>query len=498
MMTWAPCPHGVRTRGKKTPSEVPEPTSQNQKNAKDPPASAFPVETMVSASDEAATKERRPSATPASPGTNETDRTQEQRQPTEGEQAGETESDATDEVIDLDDSTEAIPVQTASSSQDAKLLVPAPSDQPTPRHLSPGKAAASRQQAGKKRPAPTPPLGEAEDQENPSESPSSTTNTDVGGEGGHPCGRPLVPPSKDTAVKTTVNPCLEEAKRRSRWASSPPAVSAALPQGVDPESQSAASSSQTRPPCGYDKGVMVAPTPPVTARPKMQGPVAVKSKAVKPTVHPQERASEQGMIDAIQSRLHTPPPPDAGLMSIAAARPTATAATNPQMPVIATDDTGVHTSTKEEAPTTEIFLEEADDQSGPVDADITHLAEQRAMHTVLRYQTLAVKYINKTSSASTEVPTTLPPVAPPVSLYANLPQEWPLACLSVQLRHIGVLLRVTLCRRVAELNFRGVDFRRLPREVMRSITYDFNNIHWWRVSQAACVTLRVPQTRLER
>ena len=48
--------------------------------------------------------------------------------------------------------------------------------------------------------------------------------------------------------------------------------------------------------------------------------------------------------------------------------------------------------------------------------------------------------------------------------------------LSVQLRHIGVLLRVTLYRRVAELIFRGVDFRQLPREVMRNICYDFNNI----------------------
>ena len=67
-------------------------------------------------------------------------------------------------------------------------------------------------------------------------------------------------------------------------------------------------------------------------------------------------------------------------------------------------------------------------------------------------------------------------MAPPVSLYANLPQEWPLARLSVQLRHIGVLLRVTLYRRAAELNFRGVDFRHLPREVMRSICYDFNHI----------------------
>ena len=67
-------------------------------------------------------------------------------------------------------------------------------------------------------------------------------------------------------------------------------------------------------------------------------------------------------------------------------------------------------------------------------------------------------------------------MAPPVSLYANLPQEWPLARLSVQLRHIGVLLRVTRDRRAAELNFRGVDFQHPPREVMRSICHDFNHI----------------------
>ena len=36
-----------------------------------------------------------------------------------------------------------------------------------------------------------------------------------------------------------------------------------------------------------------------------------------------------------------------------------------------------------------------------------------------------------------------------------LPQEWPLARLSAQLRHVGVLLRVTLYRRLAELSFRG-------------------------------------------
>ena len=60
-----------------------------------------------------------------------------------------------------------------------------------------------------------------------------------------------------------------------------------------------------------------------------------------------------------------------------------------------------------------------------------------------------------------------PPVAPPTSLYANLPSEWPLARISVWMRHISVLLRVTLYRRLAELSFRGVDFTKLPREVVR-------------------------------
>ena len=64
----------------------------------------------------------------------------------------------------------------------------------------------------------------------------------------------------------------------------------------------------------------------------------------------------------------------------------------------------------------------------------------------------------------------------PLSLYANLPQEWPLARLSVQLRHIGVLLRVTLYRRLAELGFRGVDFCQLPREVMKDICQDFDSV----------------------
>ena len=69
-----------------------------------------------------------------------------------------------------------------------------------------------------------------------------------------------------------------------------------------------------------------------------------------------------------------------------------------------------------------------------------------------------------------------PPIAPPTSLYANLPTEWPLARISVWMRHISVLLRVTLYRRLAELSFRGVDFTKLPTEVVKYTRKDFDNV----------------------
>ena len=69
-----------------------------------------------------------------------------------------------------------------------------------------------------------------------------------------------------------------------------------------------------------------------------------------------------------------------------------------------------------------------------------------------------------------------PPLAPPVAVYANLPIEWPLARISVCMRHVSVLLRVTLNRRLAELSFRGVDFQHLPREVVRYTKVDFDTV----------------------
>ena len=80
------------------------------------------------------------------------------------------------------------------------------------------------------------------------------------------------------------------------------------------------------------------------------------------------------------------------LLSIAAERPTAAAVVNPKMPTAAKSGSRAHIPKKDEAPTTEIFLEETDDQAGTVDADVTDLAEQRAMHTVLRYQMQALRH----------------------------------------------------------------------------------------------------------
>ena len=73
----------------------------------------------------------------------------------------------------------------------------------------------SQQQVGTKRPAPSTPIDEAEDQRKPFESTRTATHTDHEVESGHPCGCPLVP----LAENNPVSPPIEEAKRRSRWAS---------------------------------------------------------------------------------------------------------------------------------------------------------------------------------------------------------------------------------------------------------------------------------------
>ena len=484
------------------PSEIPEPASQGQATesptspimigsteeeqvgsetnaaeaSEEPSAAASPIETVASASDNDAAQAKRTAPTMTSPAATSAAKAAERRDLTEGAQAGETESSTTDEILDLEASTEAFQTHTASSSNDPNTMMAsqtAPHDQPPPRPLPAGRETAVIKEADETKPPVSPvPPGCTEGRRDTSVRARTTGKAQLEGNSGHPCDCPSVPPAKASST----NLPLGEEKRRNRWATSSPTVSVAPPQGVDPAARSDDSpASPTSPAHPGSKGAVEAPAPQATARPTPQGPLAVKSKAAKPAAVSQERAPEQGLLDALQSRLHTPPTPATGLLSIAAARPPTTGAANPQMPAATTEDPGTRTSTKEEVATQEIYLQEADDQSGPVDADITQLAEESSMHMVFRYQMLSIERIAQASPHTAELPTTLPPV-PPVSLYADLPQEWPLARLSVQLRHIGVLLRVTLFRRAAELNFRGVPFRHIPREVLKSICHDFNHI----------------------
>ena len=138
----------------------------------------------------------------------------------------------------------------------------------------------------------------------------------------------------------------------------------------------------------------------------------------------------------------------------------------------------------------EIALSEEGDHTGLAEADLTEQSEQRAMQELYRFQkhSMLAAQTGDVVSASAQTQLTATAAvhvaqdaqatlaAPPVALYANLPTEWPLARISVYTRHIGVLLRVTLNRRLAELSFRGVEFQHLPREVIKHTREDFDAI----------------------
>ena len=114
----------------------------------------------------------------------------------------------------------------------------------------------------------------------------------------------------------------------------------------------------------------------------------------------------------------------------------------------------------------EIALGEEGDHAGLAEADLTVQSEQRAMQELYRFQKHSMLATQTgdvgsapaqtqpaaTAAVHVEQDAQAAPAAPPVALYANLPTEWPLARISVYTRHIGALLRVTLNRRLAELN----------------------------------------------
>ena len=100
------------------------------------------------------------------------------------------------------------------------------------------------------------------------------------------------------------------------------------------------------------------------------------------------------MVDAIQSRLNPLPESNQSLLSVAAEGPTSTVAANPEMPPVPAEAHGAQKSAEATATTTEIDLR--DTENGPVDADLTHMAEQRAMQIVHRFQTAAIEPVSYT------------------------------------------------------------------------------------------------------
>ena len=76
------------------------------------------------------------------------------------------------------------------------------------------------------------------------------------------------------------------------------------------------------------------------------------------------------------------------------------------------NDPGTHTPPDTTAPTTEIYLQEVEGQSKPVDAELALLAEQRAMHVVHRYQTLSVNMSANAEAQSAVAPEALCSAAP--------------------------------------------------------------------------------------
>ena len=176
------------------PSEVPEPASQGQAtesptspimigstdeeqvgsetNAAEPSEEMSPIETIASASEEDTAQEERTAPTPTSPATNSAAKATEQRESPEGAQAEETESSTTDEIIDLEASIDATQAHTASSSNGTKAMATAqaaqPAQQPLRQMPAVGEVTVRKDKAGKKRPASTPPLENAEDRCDPS------------------------------------------------------------------------------------------------------------------------------------------------------------------------------------------------------------------------------------------------------------------------------------------------------------------------------------------
>ena len=207
------------------PSEAPEPTSQGRET--EPPASPITIcsteeenvssrnnatepsdeevlaETVASISEGGKTQEESMEATPKSPSTNVVTRTAESREQMEGEQAEETESVTTDEVIDLEVLGEATPERAASSRYESMVTKRAQaatqSLQPQPAPPPPAGATSEMEKTGTKCPASIASLQETDERQAPPDHARAGTNEVLKREGGHRVAALMHPPQTLTS-----------------------------------------------------------------------------------------------------------------------------------------------------------------------------------------------------------------------------------------------------------------------------------------------------------
>ena len=192
-------------------------------------------------------------------------------------------------------------------------------------------------------------------------------------------------------------------------------------------------------------------------------PSAVKSKAVKP--HAAQKESQPLPSIPEQGPPQEPPPLQThghtGLANLAVDRMKDEVVADPAMPEPAAMSCSPDHPASREETTAEIYIpepqphKEEQEQAGTVHTDLALQSEQRATQELHRFQKLSLQALNQPDT---------------------LPREWPLARMSVSMRHVSVLLRVTLLRRLAELSFRGFAFTEPPREVVREVQHDVDGV----------------------
>ena len=257
-----------------------------------------------------------------------------------------------------------------------------------------------------------------------------------------------------------------DARRRNRWKHALPESTASPSCGVEPAPTSPNSQDSHE---EQEAPHKVAPQRRVRKSPLKLS--AVKSKAVKP--HPPAQRGARRLPSIPELGPPQEPPylqacGHTGLANLEADRMKEEVAANPNMPEPDASCNSSDNPANRVETTAEIYLQEESEQAGTVDTDLALQSEQRAMQELYRFQKLSLQALDQPDASL--------PAPPPTNLYAVLPKEWPLARMSVSMRHVSVLLRVTLLRRLAELSFRGIAFTELPREVVREVHHDFDGV----------------------